>query len=122
MGDVVADRPDIAVKSDRPASYRSVDGGPLGFRRMARGSNELKLLGKFLASVALVCGLLAGVVAFDAAPAHAVSYDTSDVTVVTDQFLSQTSGEGYIVLDGIYKGQRGRYVIFFLSGNIYFIR
>ena len=81
----------------------------------------MKILGKFFASFALVVGLLAGVVAFDAAPSHAAAYDTGDVTVATDELLTQTSAGGYTVLDGIYNGQRGRWVIFHLSGRMYFI-
>lgn len=80
----------------------------------------LKILGKLFASVALLCGLLAGAVAFDAGSAHAASHGTDSVTVATDQVLMQTNG-GYTVMDGIYNGERGRWVIFHLSGNMYFI-
>ena len=56
----------------------------------------MKILGKFFASFALVVGLLAGVVAFDAAPGHAAAYDTGDVRVATDAILQPTAG-GYTV-------------------------
>jgi len=88
---------------------------------MAKGTKELKTLGKFFAAVTVVCGLMLGVAVTDAAPVHAAVTETPTVVTTSLDELQQTEGGGYTVMDGIYNGQRGRWVIFHLSGNMYFL-